>query len=333
MPLRMRALPSAAVLVLALTPLLTAQVTERFLVAVVRDDGLIRPMAAVDRGRWRESWPKAAKQVEVPIRLRDVPRRWWGGVPFTDRWRLVSDQDGAERAITIDGITWVPSYCQQQLMLTSADAVRDMLRPADGIRAANVGLALMGGGEVVLVTRHDEQSALARQIGVLLLDAFDAAEQRVLLAYAAPYVHPLYVHPLSRTERAAYPLRVITAVRGPGLRGDVTYFEAIRHYPRGETQQGDADLAWCDTVTFASGWLFPGREDEFEVRIVRTAITSCLLDSVRRRSPLGVVRTERGPVWVFEEWLPHGEWYSAYEPPTRRDEYLLLRVGGGWCAR
>lgn len=329
MPLLMRALPYAAVLLLSLTPLLMAQVTDRFLVGVVRDDGLIRPVAAVDKGRWRESWPKAARQVEVPIRLRDVPRRWWGGVPFTDRWRLVSDQDEAERAITIDGITWVPSYCQQQVMLTSADAVRDTLRPADGMRAPKFGLALMGGGEVVQVTRHDEESAVARQIADLVAGDFDANEHRLLLG---PYLGR-YLHPLSREERARYPIRIVRAYQGPSPHGDVYFFEAIRHYPRGEAQPGDEELYWCDTVTYLQGWLYRKGDDELDVTVVGADITSCLLDTVVRREPLGVVRNERGPVWIFEEWLPHGEAYSAYEPPGRRDEQLLLRVRAGSCAR
>lgn len=329
MPPAVRLLLASVLLLLTCSQTPFAQVTHRFVVAVVRDDGLIRPIASVDRGRWRAPWPRPARRVDVPIRLRDVPRSWWGGVPFSSTWRLYPlEATSGMRTITIDGVTWVPAYCQQQIMLTSRDAVPETLRPGDGMRVPKHALALMGDGEIVQVTSHDEESALARQIGALLLKDFDTVEHRLLLGYAARYVHPL-----SRTERAAYPLRVITAVRGPGPRGDVTYFEAIRHYPRGETQRGDAELAWCDTVTFTAGWLFPVGGGELHILIVRAAITSCLLDSMMRRFPLGVVRNERGPVWLFEETLPHVEAYAAYEPPTRHDERLLLRVEGGHCRR
>ena len=49
-----------------------------FLLALVRDDGVMLPIASHDRGRWRMPWPLPAKEADVPVRLEDCPLAWWG---------------------------------------------------------------------------------------------------------------------------------------------------------------------------------------------------------------------------------------------------------------
>ena len=55
-----------------------ARQPEAFVVAIVRDDGLVLPIATHDRGRWRTPWPGPTKEAEVPVRLDDCPLAWWG---------------------------------------------------------------------------------------------------------------------------------------------------------------------------------------------------------------------------------------------------------------
>ena len=59
----MRCLPRLLLLVLLLVPVSGVAATgSAFIVAVVRDDGVMLPVATFDRGRWRMPWPGPANR-------------------------------------------------------------------------------------------------------------------------------------------------------------------------------------------------------------------------------------------------------------------------------
>lgn len=298
--------------------------TERFLVAVVRDDGKLHPFGIVDQGQWKPAWRPIAKTVEVPIRLADIPSGWLKGVPFSPTWRLVPE-DGPARDITVTRASWAPSFCRQQVLLESDDAARSPMRPPVGPFVPKQGLATMGGGHAEALHFHDAASPLVSQLADALAPHVNRVEEWQLRgAYLGVFVHP---YPMD--QRRTYPVQVINAHEGPGPNGPVTWFEALRRYPR---DAAEPDLAWCDIVTYASGWTYTNRQGIPEVTITSLAVTSCLLDGVSRRVPLGVVTAGGLPTWVFEEQSAEsGERITVYLPPGRRDEQLLLDTPTGHC--
>lgn len=295
----------------------------RFLVAVARDDGKLHPFGVVDGDAWKRAWTPVAKTAEVPIRLADVPARWLAGVPFDATWRLHPD-DGPPRDVTVERASWAPSFCRQQVLLDTRDGARGVLRPPSGPFVPKQGLATLGGGRVQRPAHHDAASPVLAQLADALAPHFDRAEQMRL---QGPYLG-LFVHPLSPEQRRTYPLQVTNLDEGPGPDGPVAYFEAVRRYPR---EKDDPDLAWCDIVTYAAGWTHTRGDTPFELSLTNVAITSCLLDSVARRVPLGIVYAGTQPTWVFEEHHASGERVAVYLPPGRRDEQELLDTPTGYC--
>jgi hypothetical protein len=295
----------------------------RFLVAVARDDGKLHPFGVVEGDTWTRAWAPVAKTAEVPIRLVDIPSRWLAGVPFSPTWHLHPD-DGPPRDVTVTRATWAPSFCRQQVLLETRDGARSELRPPRGPFVPKQGLAVLGEGRVQRAAHHDAASPVLTQLADALAPHVNRAEEWQL---RGPYLG-VFIHPYSADERRTYPVQVITLDEGPGPDGPVAYFEAVRRYPR---ERSDPDLAWCDIVTFAAGWTHTRGETPFEVTLTEVAITSCMLDDVARRVPLGIVHAGVRPTWVFEEQHAAGERITVYVPPGRRGEQQLLATPTGFC--
>lgn len=324
MGLRLSVIAVVCVAALSATDL-SAVVTQgaRFLVAVARDDGKLHPFGMVDGDTWKRAWTPVAKTAEVPIRLADLPSRWLAGVPFDPTWRLHPD-DGPPRDVTVERASWALSFCRQQVLLDTRDGARGELRPPIGPFVPKQGLATLGGGRVERPAHHDAASPVLVQLADALAPHINRAEQWRL---QGPYLG-IFVHPLSAEERRTYPVQVINLDEGPGPDGPVAYFEAVRRYPR---EKDDPDLAWCDIVTYAAGWTHTRGDTPFEVSLTNVAITSCMLDSVARRVPLGIVYAGTQPTWVFEEHHASAERVAVYLPPGRRDEQELLATSTGFC--
>lgn len=295
---------------------------ERVLVAVVRDDGKLAPFGVIDGTRWKPAWTPPAKKVEVPIRLTDIPRRWMGEVAFSPTWRLFPDT-GEPRDIPVTGTTWAPALCQQQVLLETRDAARDPMRPPVGPFVPMQGLATLGGGRAIRPTLHDAASPRLAEVADALGPEIDRAEQwRLHGEYLG-----VFIHPHSLAVRRTYPAQVVLLASGPGPDGEVSYFEAVRRYPR---EAEDADNAWCDIVTYAAGWVHPGGRGGLSVKISDLEITSCLLERVTRRTPLGIVYAGPTPTWVLDA-RGDDEQVIVYRPPGERDGEILLAAPMGSC--
>jgi len=260
---------------------------------------------------------------EVPIRLEDIPSDWLGGVPWAPVWRLL-DETGVARDVRVTRPTWAPALCRQQVVLESAEAARDPLRPSEGPFVPKHGIATLGGGRVEALTTHDAASPLRRQLADVVTPEFDRLEDyKLRMTYSG-----VWVHPYGRDERRTYPLHVISAVSGPGPDGEVAYFEAVRRYPR---ETADSDNAWCDIVTYAAGWMHSrGRDGAPAVTMTDVEITSCVLQDAIRRHPLGVVRVGKSPTWIVEERRTD-ERVAIYLPPGRKDGAILMATTTGTC--
>lgn len=307
---------ACALLALA-APLVDAQ-SDAFLLALVRDDGVMLPVAAHDRGRWRMPWPGPAKEAVVPIRLEDCPRAWWGLPTAPREWTLWTPGE-SPRQVTVDRPTWVPSFCQQQVVLHSRTATRPVLRDAEGGRAPTYGVAIAGPGTVTLPRPVPTDDPEARVLLDGLQQAFNR-EERLMLAedYFA-----VYQPSIDAEQRDRMPVQARSIHAGPGRTGGPTYYvELMRHYPRRMPEH----LQWCDEVTYMAGWVRQRQDDSLDLTLVTRAVTSCLLDTMQRSEPLAIVHTARGPVWMLELYRPDSQVLGMFLAPS--DEFpepVLIR--------
>lgn len=319
----MRPLPSRLVLAAALlapAPPDAAPTPPPFVIALVRDDGVMLPIASQDRGRWRAPWPGPLKEAEVPVRIEDCPLAWWG-VPAAPRdWTLYVPGD-APRTVTADRTTWVRSYCQQQVALHSRGATRPLLRAPDGARAPKYGVAVAGHAEVTLPRVVGADSDEARQLLDGVQQAFNR-EERLMLA--RDYFRRVEFS-VEAEDRDRMPVRALSVYAGPGRTGPIYFVELARAYPRRKPEQ----LRWCDEVTYMSGWVRRGKKDSLELTLITRAVTSCLFDTTQRAEPHAIVQAPRGPVWMLELYRPDSEVVGLFRAPEDEEpEPILIRAIG-----
>jgi hypothetical protein len=300
-----------------------ARESDAFIVAIVRDDGLVLPVATQDRGRWRTPWPGPAKEAEVPVRLGDCPLAWWGLPAPPRQWTLYAP-DAAPQPFTIDRATWVPTYCQQQVILQSRAAQRQPMRRPAGSRAPKHGVAVTGNAAITVPRAVDAESPEGRA----LLDAVQAAfnhEERLMLA--RDYFR-VYTPSIPGEVRDRMPVRALSIHAGAARGGGLAYYvELERRYPR----RAPVHLQWCDEVTYMTGWAHKGDQDRLELSLIGIDVTSCLLDSVVRIAPHAILESAKGPVWLLEEYRREAEAYSLYLAPDRDGHDLLVRRFAGFC--
>jgi hypothetical protein len=319
-----RRLAPALLILTLLAPCEAALAQSAFTVAVVRDDGVVLPVATHDRGRWRTPWPGPAKEAEVPVRVEDCPLAWWGLPSAPTTWTLLAPNE-TPRPIRLDRITWVPWYCQQQVVLHSREAARGLMRLPDGFRTPKHAVAVAGGDASIELPR---EIALGSPEAAALLDALQRPfnqQERLLLAGELFFS---FAPSVDAATRDRMPVTALSISEGPGRKGDRIYFvELERRYPRKSRQ----DLQWCDEVTYMAGWARRSGDDRFDLTLVERAVTSCLLDRVLRAAPHAIVHTPGGPAWLLELYRPSMANFGMFLAPDGDDPELLVLRPAGRC--
>jgi len=291
-----------------------------FVIALVRDDGVMLPIASQDGRRWRAPWPGPAKEAEVPVRLEDCPLAWWG-VPTAPREWTLHVPGETPRTVTADRVTWVRSYCRQQVALHSREATRPLLRAPDGERAPKYGVAVSGHVEVTLPRLVAVDSDEARQLLDGVQKAFNRQER---LMFAEDYF-AAFEPSVRGEERDRLPVQALSIHAGPGRAGPIYFVELARAYPRRRPER----LRWCDEVTYMSGWVRRGAKDALELTLITRAVTSCLFDTTQRAEPHVIVETPRGPVWMLELYRPDSEVVGLFRAPDGEEpEPVVIREIG-----
>jgi hypothetical protein len=321
----MRALLSLSVMAVALLGPQAAAAPPRaapFLLALVRDDGVMLPIAAHDRGRWRMPWPLPAKEADVPVRLEDCPLAWWGLPQAPREWTLHVPGE-SPRPITADRMTWVQSYCKQQVAIHSRDGTRPLLRMGAGARAPKYGVAVAGKAAVTLPRAVSLDGGEARTLLDALQPTFNREERMMLaLDYFA-----VFQPSVQAGDRDRMPVRALSISAGPGQDGPTYFVELTRSYPRRSPEH----LRWCDEVTYMSGWVRRRDDDSLDLVLVTRAVTSCLLDTTQRAEPHAIVDTPRGPVWMLEMYRPDLEVVGMFLAPTDEAAAPILIREIGRC--
>jgi hypothetical protein len=312
-----------------------------FTLAIVRQDGILTPFATWTGKAFANTWPVPEKEVDTPITLDEVPRRWWGkpGPPTT--WH-VWQAGGSTTDVRMTTPAWFPAHCQQGIGLRTSLTVRQPIPPPRVQPYPKIGIAATRRMEFQPIEALDPTApiaaALLRGLGPIVNKDEDAAVMR--------YFREGWMHPYPDTERHPQPIKVEALYRAPaGPKGVFTYyFEAVKRYPpvrdrlrspEGRRATAAPDKDACELVTFVYGWFVSRGDDETSIvpRLWETRLTSCDYEAVDVMLPIAYVMMKGRPVWItqFSGW--GRERYALLDSEsTNENEMILWAAHGGLCA-
>jgi hypothetical protein len=310
-----------------------------FTLAIVRQDGILTPFATWTGKGYENPWPVPEKEVDTPITLAEIPKRWWGKLGPTLAWR-VWQADGSMTEARATTPAWFPAHCQQGIGLRTSLPVRRPLPPPRVQPYPKVGVALSRD----LDLRGIENVDLANPLGAVVVRSLRSQMNDEEEALAKRYLVDGWQHPYNEGERERLPIRLEALYRTPAdASGSFTYyFEAVKQYPirsrEGLEQTVGPNAApgrprTCEIVTFASGW-FTTRPDATAVapRTFRTRMTSCDYESADVMLPLAYFIAKGRPVWIvqFSGW--GRERYVLLDPESKdATNEVLFTTPGGFC--
>ena len=303
--------------------------------AVLRGDGILIPVATRTGDRWSNAWPEPAKRVSVPVRLGDLPKRWWGRAEPAAAWHawLV---DGTRTIATVSRPTWYPSLCRKGIGLLTDVTARPPLPRPETSPYPKLGLAATTPQPFQLVETleagHPMWTPLTR---ALARPVADAEARLYLQQYMGEDFRAAFEGGDNGIGRYSKPprelpgqLRVDRIYRVPvGGGRALFYYEATRRYPEGSPSYPMR----CEGLTFASGWFVSGGEVPATLPL-NVRLASCEYDGVQVMQPLGYVPDGRGAVLVaqFSSW--DRELYAVIRADRqRRDPDVVLTTEGGRC--
>ncbi len=283
-----------------------------FGIGILRRDGIIVPFGAFDGKRWSNGWPAPNVDVTVPIRVSDVPSRWWGPTTVLERWQAWIA--GEPQTLRVTQLDWVDAHCVRQVALRSDYRPPTAAPPRTEQPYPKDGLAVSPAQPVERIAALSPSSDDVRVLTPALLDAFNAAE-RVLADQ--------HGHPVSRRAREG---RVpdIEAIYAVGEHPRIYYVEASRRY-RQLGQRADQ----CAALAFGTGW-FSRDGDHVQALEMGVDLLGCDRAGASYMLPLGALRVAKRLFWVaqFSGW--DHERYAVVEIKPKTVE-AVLSVWGGSC--
>jgi hypothetical protein len=282
-----------------------------FAVAVLRRDGVIVPFANYDGKSWRSTWPDPRQQVDVPIAVRDVPKRWWGSPGPVETWQAwIPGRNPV--ALHVQQPDIVPTHCMRQVALRTDYDLKEQPQAVEGPYPKD-GLAVSAGSPPV------------EGISVATGGAADrAALQPVVVAAFNQQERTITEHPINTKEREAT-APTLEAVYAYGADPRVYYVEAVRTYRR-----NNAAGSYCRAVAFGGGWFRRQGRSTKLVSSFRITVLDCDRNDSMYMLPLGVIRIAERTFWVaqFAGW--NAEYYDVIEIKPAAVVTVLSRFGG-WC--
>jgi hypothetical protein len=304
--------------VLALAGLL--QPSPIFTIGVLRRDALIVPFATYDGKRWKNYWPvPAATNAQVPLSLRDVPKRWWGPVGPRDTWEIWTSELSSPM-VHVRQPDWASSYCQKTVGLRT-DYQPHFRPPLKASPYPKDGLAVSPPHPVqpidVLGPDSSERDDVVEGIHAGLVererDAFDGLRR----AHAdSPRQFPL---PPNEKELRAMPPTAIEALYAYGRTPRTYFVEAGREYKK--------DGA-CAAVISIRGFVVK-ESGKFSTDGLRPSFSLCDRANVPYMLPLGVMPLQTGVYWIAQMSGWSRETYAIIDISPRSRAVDVVAPGGG----
>ena len=313
------ALVLAAVAILAVeaqSPL----VKERLLLGVMRRDGVIMPFAFFD-GSWSVPWPSAIRNLELPVTLDSVPKKWWGG-ELPASWTFWPIGSGGPTRVTPAAPIVIMSGREKRLGLRTTVTSSEPLPSPFELPFPKEGLAVAGDAKVEAIAIVSGKAAASRDLKAALQADFAAAEERAIRGIQSGAG---WTHPVSREKRRTVVAELeswyTSTLEQPGF--GVSYVEAVKKYAPEPEDEG------CGLETFISGWVFTNTRQPRPKADFAAKITYCNREGVSYMLPLGLLRLKNRTHWVFQISSWESEWYAVVEATPGRVRYVAEYNGGG----
>lgn len=297
-----------------------AQPSERLTLGVMRRDGVILPFAAYD-GNWSVPWPVSISNLELPITLDAVPKRWWGGEQ-PGAWMLWPA--GGQPAVRVSPAAPIAVLVgrDKRLGLRTDFRSSEPVPPPFELPYPKDGLAVGGDVKVESIATVSRNVAAWRDLTTALQEDIEAAEQK---AVARTKSNGGWIHPASREARRAVPALLeawyTTTLEQPGFA--LSYVEAVKKYPARAEDEG------CGLETFISGWIHINNRQPKPRTELNARITYCDRDGVSYMLPLGRLTVKNRTHWVFQMSGWDHEWYEVVEATPGRVRFVAEYFGGG----
>ena len=298
---------SAALLARPLALQQSSDADRRYIVGVVRADGVLVPFAQFNAGLWRPIWqdPNSTNADSLPLTLDDVERDWWGRAGPSLQWTLWRAA-GSSLPLNVSTSRVVASPCRAQAALGTDYKSEAPPPPPDLAPYPKIGIATTAPIDFEPIEQLSEKDAEWARVEAAVGDEFDDAESTSLEDMG-------WSHPTSRAmrKRSSIDLQSVWHVRGSRF----FYFEAMRRYPDPKPPKGKPA---CDLVTYVKGYLWDSPREQLVPAGISALISYCHMERASFLWPLGVI-TERGKqYWVFQSAGWTSEVYSIVEPMPRR---------------
>jgi hypothetical protein len=297
-----------------------AQPRERFAIGVVRRDGVLLPFASYD-GDWEPSWPVSVRDMELPITVDSVPKRWWGS-EMPQAWTLWPVDGSSPVKLAVSAPIAIMVGVEKRLGLRTGFVSSESVPMPFTIPYPKEGIALSGDIKVATISTVSKLAAAWREFPASLKDDIDGAEERAVDKTRAS---TRWVHPIPEAQRKATTAELeawyTSSLVQPGF--GVSYIEAVKKYPPGEEDEG------CGLETFISGWIYSNTRQPRPKTNLNARITYCDRNGVSYMLPLGLLTVNNRTHWVFQMSSWESEWYSVVEATPGRVRYVAEYFGGG----
>jgi hypothetical protein len=261
---------------------------QRFVIGVLRRDGIVSPFAAFDGKRWTAPWPADLRYLELPISFEAIPARWWGkaGAPAEMTFWVDGSRHGPLR---LDRPTTLRVMCASRLALTSDYRSSETAPPPMVQPYPKDGLAISSGQPIEAVQTLSRTSPRWIPAAVALLAPIDRAEDATLTAIRG------WSHPIARKERRKVPVELEAMYQAPmDAPGWTAYYvEAVKRYPPGPDDEG------CGLLTSARGWVKVGPDGRPRTQL-RAHVTYCDRRDDMYMLPLGLIKTGGRIYWIYQ---------------------------------
>jgi hypothetical protein len=289
----------------------------RFMLGVLRRDGVVIPFAAFDKHRWIEPWPADVKNMELPITLDDVPKRWWG---VERPSQLTAWAEGKTLgAVTPGKPATIPVMCMPRMALQTGYKSKEPAPPPGVQPFPKDGLVISDGSPIQPLMSVPRTSPDWAASAVAILDAFNAAEEVELRNFTS------WRHPASRDARRRQPVELEALYRAAmDDQGWTAYYvEAVRRYTPGPRDEG------CGLVTFTSGWVRIGPKGK-PLYDLGSRVTYCDRKGAGYMLPLGLMNVEGKTYWIYQISGYDREWFVVSRP-TPREIQIHVDYPAGAC--
>ncbi len=283
----------------------------RFVLAIVRPDGRLVPIAAYDAGRWQHAWPEPDENRRDAVTFENIPSIWrkrGEHVPRT--WKVWPASAAKPMTAHVKGAERVDTHClSQPALATDLAAIKAPPPPKLGV-AVDSDVPLIAIEEV----KHaDPKWRVAERAVLPRFSKLETAQGRT-------------DHQQPGRDPSAPIARLTALYTQADAPLSPMYFVAEKHYGTAQT---------CAPLTIITGWLIPNHADAnananaVALRATKVFLTDCDAKEAHVGRPLAAVEVGGQLFWLVQDHEYEGERYIIDEIRQTGVRQVMQFYGGG----